>query len=122
MSAPVAYEGIPTIQSEAHDIARRQLQDWFNWMDRILNIHRSNFVFRQATRDEIEDHGIALKAAIRTSHLINVMIADPDFNERDLAARLQVRIRQLQDAYDTFHDATLSDDQACKIIKEVFPE
>jgi hypothetical protein len=39
-----------------------------------------------------------------------------------LAARLQIRLRQLRDAYETFHDTTLSDEQAGKILKEVFPE
>ena len=59
---------------------------------------------------------------IRTCLVFNAVIADPDFNEPGLAARLQIRIRQLRDAYDTFHDAMLSDEQAGKILKEVFPE
>ncbi len=62
------------------------------------------------------------KEAIRMSHFINALIADPDFNEPDLTARLRVRIRQLQDAYDTFHEATLSDAQAGEFLKQVFPE
>jgi hypothetical protein len=39
-----------------------------------------------------------------------------------LAARLQVRIRQLQDAYETFHDPTLSNEQADGVLKKVFAE
>ena len=122
MKARVAHERVLDIQSEGREIARRQLQDWFDWMDRILDIHRSNFVFRQATPKELEEHGLALKAAIRTSHLIHALVADPDFNDSNLTSRLQVRIRQLQDAYDTFHDAAPSDDEGGKILKEVFPE
>jgi hypothetical protein len=39
-----------------------------------------------------------------------------------LVSRLQVRARQLQDDYDTFHDTTLSDTQAEEVLKQVFPE
>ena len=122
MNAAIADEKIPDIQSQAHEITRRQLQEWFNWMDGILDIHRNNFVFRQPASDELAQHRTALKAALRTSHFILALIADPDFNEPELTGRLQVRIRQLQDAFDTFHDTTLSDAQAEKILKQVFPE
>ena len=122
MNAAMVTDRIPDIQTQARDITKRQLQEWFAWMDRVLDIHRSNFVFRQPTPAELVEHATALKHSIRTCHLIYALIADPDFNEPDLTARLQVRIRQLQDAYDTFHDATLSDEDAEKILKQVFPE
>ena len=122
MSTVIASEEIPDIQTQAHDITRRQLQEWLVWMDRILDIHRRNCVFRAPTAADLEEHKTMFKTAIRTSHLIKALIADPDFNEPDLTARLQVRIRQLQDAYDTFHDDTLSDAQAGEFLKQVFPE
>ena len=112
---------IPDIQSQALDMTRRQVEEWFRWIDRILDIHRSNFVFRDATPKDLEEHRQVLKLSIRCSHLINALIADPDFNAPDLVSRLQIRIRQLQDAYDTFHDTTLSNDEAEKILKQVFP-
>lgn len=95
---------------------------WFSWIDGILDIHRSNFVFRQPTAAEIEQHKTALKTAIRYCHFINALIADPDSSDRDLLPRLQIRIQQLQDAYDTFHDETVSDAQAAKLLRQVFPE
>lgn len=113
---------IPEIQTQAHEITRRQMEEWFRWMDGVLDVHRSNFVFRNASPKDLEEHKKALTLSIRFSHFINALIADPEFNEPELAARLQVRIRQLQDAYDTFHDATVSDEQAEKILKQVFPE
>ena len=97
------------------------MEEWFRWMDGVLDVHRSNFVFRSASLKELEEHKKALILSIRFSHFINALIADPEVNEPELAARLQVRIRQLQDAYDTFHDATISDEQAEKILKQVFP-
>jgi hypothetical protein len=53
--------------------------------------------------------------------LINALIADPDFNQSDLVSRLRVRIQQLEDAYNTFHDPELSDEKAERILQQVFP-
>lgn len=122
MRAAVANGGVPGIETEAREITRRQVQVWFEWMDRILDIHRSNFVFRKASPAQLEQHKSGLKLAIRFSHWLHALIADPDFNEPELVSRLKVRARQLQDAYDTFHDPELSDEKADQILREVFPE
>ena len=122
MDTAIAGERITDIQTQPRVMIRRQTQEWFEWMDHILDVHRNNFVFRQPLPQQLEAHKQILKDSIRTCLFFNALIADPDFNEPDLTARLQVRIRQLQDAYDTFHDATLSDEQAVKILKQVFPE
>jgi hypothetical protein len=118
----IADDQVPNMLIQGHEITKRQIQQWFDWMDRILSLHRSQFVFRQATSAQLQDHKIALKEAIRYCLAINTIIADPDFNESDLVTRLQVRIRQLQDAYDTFHDTTLSNEQAEEVLRRVFPE
>lgn len=122
MNAAVANGRIPDVQAEAREIVREQVRVWFNWMDRMLDLHRANFVFREATAAELEQHKTLLKLAIRTSLLINTLIEDPDFNEPELASRLKVRIQQLKDAYDTFHDSELSEERAAEILKKVFPE
>jgi hypothetical protein len=118
----VAEDPLSRIQVQGHDITKRQIQQWFDWADRFLSVHRSQFVFREATAAQLEGHKTALKEAIRYCLALNTLVADPDFNEAELVSRLQVRIRQLQDAYDTFHDATLSNEQAEEVLKRVFPE
>lgn len=122
MNLATASDTIPDIQTEAHEIAKRQMEIWFRWMDRILDIHRANFVFREVTPRELVQHKTALGLAIRTCNAMNAMIADPDFNEPDLVSRLQIRIRQLSDAYNTFHDPVLTDSKAEAILHQVFPE
>ena len=113
---------VPDIQAQARDLTIRQMEQWFDWMDGLLEIHRRSFVYREATAAQLKEHKTALKLAIRHCLFINTLIADPNFNEPDLVSRLQVRARQLQDAYDTFHDPTLSDAQADEVLKQVFPE
>ncbi len=118
----VADDQTPSLQTRVHAITKGHIQQWFDVVDGVLIAHRGQFVFREATPAQLAEHQIALKEAIRYSLWINTLIADPDFNEPDLAARLQVRLRQLQDAYDTFHDPTLSNEQAEKVLQQVFPE
>ena len=121
MSPTAVANLLPDVKTEARAITRRQIEEWFKLCDRILDVHRNNFVFREPTARGLAEHGAAFKFAIRTSLLINALIADPDFNEAELASRLRIRIQQLEDAYNTFHD-TLSEEQAEAFLKETFPE
>jgi protein-tyrosine-phosphatase len=114
--------GLAGVEAKAREATKRQTVQWFDWMDAILSIHRSNYVFREATPAQLAEHKTALSSAIEYRHLVKARIDDPWFNEPDLVSRLQVRIQQLQDAYDTCHDTTLSDAQANEILKQVFPE
>jgi hypothetical protein len=113
---------VPDIQAEVRETTRQQVLQWFEICDRILDVHRSNFVFREATPAELEEHKLAFKLTLRTCRSIHLLIADPDFDEADLVSRLQVRIQQMEDAYNTFHDRTLSDQKADLVLREVFPE
>ena len=47
---------------------------------------------------------------------------DPEYGDPDLSSRLNVRIQQLEDAYNTFHDSELSDEDAERVLRQVFPE
>jgi hypothetical protein len=118
----IAEDPLSRIQARGHEIPKVQMQEWFNWIDQLLDVHRSQFVLREATPAQLEEHKIVFKEAIRYCLAIHTLVADPDFNEPELVARLHVRIRQLQDAYDTFHDATLSTQEADEVLKRVFPE
>ena len=122
VNATAADERMPDIEMQAKELTKLQMQQWFDWMDRILEVHRSNFVLREATPPKIEKHKSVLKLAIRTCHLINALIADPDFNEPDLVSRLQIRIRQLQYAYSLVDDSKLSEEEAEQLLQRLFPE
>jgi len=100
----------------------RQVQEWFDLCDRVLDIHRANFVLREPTPAQREAHKTALRTILRTCLLINARVLDPEFHEPHLASRLQVRIKQLEDAYNTFHDPELSDEKAERVLRQIFPE
>jgi hypothetical protein len=110
------------IQARIHELTVRQVEQWFEWMDGLLEVHRSMYVFREPAPAQLEAHKAGVKLAIEYCLFFKELIADPEFNEPDLISRLQVRIRQLQDAYDTFHDPKFSDAQAEEVLKQVFPD
>ena len=43
---------LPDIRTEAHEITKRQVQEWFGFMDRTLDVHRAKFLFREPTPKE----------------------------------------------------------------------
>jgi hypothetical protein len=112
---------MPDLPAEVRETTREQVLRWFNICDRVLDVHRANFVFREATPSELEEHKLALKLTLRTCRSIHLVIADPDFDEPNLVSRLQARIQQLEDAYSTFHDPTVSDQKAQKVLQDLFP-
>ena len=116
------FEFIPANEAQARDSVKRQTEQWFAWMDGILAVHRSRYVLREPTPAQLAEHKTAVGLAIEYGRFINTLISDPGFNEPDLVSRLQVRLRQLQDAYDTFHNPALSDKEAEELLKQVFPE
>jgi hypothetical protein len=122
MNVAIADDKAPSSQTAEREIIRQQLQQWFDWMDTILDIHRNNYVFREATPLELEKHKILLERAIRYCNWLNLIVAEPGANQPDLTRRLNIRIRQLQDAYDTFHDSELSAEEAERALQQVFPE
>lgn len=91
-------------------------------MDHVLEAHRLLYVYRNAgAYVGLSHHEKGFKMALRYSHFAYAVISDPDFNEPVLLRRLKVRIQKLQDAYDTFHDAEVTDQKADRILAEVFP-
>lgn len=105
---------------------REMMKQWallaMEQADEALDIHRRYHLFRQSSSAKLALHKISLKLVIKECALFHAMFADPDFYDSGLTTRLHVRISQLRDAYDTLYDATLSDDDAQKVLKQVFPE
>jgi hypothetical protein len=121
MNGETSQNGGIKIQDRIRELTKRQMEQWLAWMDGMLEVHRSMFVFRKPSPGQLEEHKAGMELAIDYCTFIKNLIDDPEFNEPDLVARLNVRIRQLQDAYDTFHDDTFSDAQAEELLKQVFP-
>lgn len=122
MNAVIASGRKPDLETPAREMFRRQTEEWFDWMDWILDVHRSNFVFREPSPTELEEHKTGLTLCLQTCRSIAAQLAQPEFGNPDLTAALKVRKRQLEDAFNTFHDSKLSDVEAERIKQQIFPE
>jgi hypothetical protein len=49
MNSAISDSTVPDIQAQTRDLTLRQMKQWFNWMDGMLEVHRSMFVFREPT-------------------------------------------------------------------------
>lgn len=115
---------LATIQRHIEETARvkQQMEEWFNECDRLLDLHRSKFVLGKPSVPELEWHKFAIGACLQCCRTIATKVVAQPFGDSELLARLQIRIRQLEDAYNTFHDPNLSDDEAERILSKAFPE
>ena len=54
--------------------------------------------------------------------MMTAEVSDLDFPSRQLAQRLAVRLHQLEDAWGTFRDHSLSAAEADRILAQAFPD
>lgn len=119
MNSVASQVGAIDIDAQRRETLQRMVRDWFQWVDLVLDDHRSRFLLREASLAELEQHKVVLREAIQTSRLVNAL---PDITERGLYAELRVRTQQLQDAYDVLYDTEISQQLEEQILKQAFPE
>ncbi len=117
------------LRKEVHEGAERvrkriqeTFEEWFSICDHILDVHRTRYLFRVPNAHELEEHKIAVGESIETCSAMAAQLDTRSPVERELLGRLQIRIRQLKDAYETFHDPHFTDEDADRILKRVFHE
>jgi len=75
---------------------------------------------RQPSRSELAENRRRMKLFLRMTRLLHTEVADPDFPDRSLADELAIRLRQMEDLWETIHNP-MPDDEADKILSEAFP-
>ena len=76
---------------------------------------------RQPSDSELDQHRGRMKMFLRMTRLLHAEVADPEFPDRSLAAALAIRLRQMEDLWETIHQP-MPDDEADKLLRAVFPE
>lgn len=115
MNTP-GVEAVLDLRTEVHEGAKRirkkirdSFEEWFRVCDHILDVYRARFLMREPTAGELEEHRVAVGECIATCEGMAAQLDGGSDEERELLSRLEVRIRQLKDAYDTFHDPAFSE-------------
>lgn len=121
MSTAVESGNFADIRAKVHETTRNQVQQWFDLCDWVLDIHRDRFVRREPSAEELEQHRQGVGECINGCHALTAVLEGDSIEDRRLASGLRIRLKQLEDAYNTFHDSDLSDEEANQILERVFP-
>ena len=103
------------------EAARRHIERWLQFCDDVLDWNRDQMLLGNPAPAVVEEHRDTLKWVIRFTRMMHAEASDLDFPPRELAQRLAIRLRQLEDAWGTFHDHSLSPAEADRILADVFP-
>lgn len=101
--------------------ARRHTQEWCEMCDEFKEVTRQTMLARQPSGSELEQHRRGLKMFLRMTRLLHAEVADPDFPDRSLASELAIRLRQMEELWETIHNP-MPDDEADKLLRMAFPE
>lgn len=103
------------------EAAGHQIEHWLDFCDNVLDWNRDQMLCGDPDQAMLEEHRQTLKWIIRFTRMMHAEVSDLDFPSREMARRLAVRLRQLEDAWGTFHDPSVSPAEANSILADVFP-
>jgi hypothetical protein len=101
--------------------ACRSVRQWCEICDEFKETTRKTMLDRQPSASELEQHRAGMKMLLRITRMMHAEVADPDFPDRSLANEVAIRLRQMEDLWEIIH-APMPDQEADKLLREVFPE
>ena len=112
----------PVSPRTIQEAGQQYIERWLSFCDGVLDLNRDQMLHGNPDQAIAEEHRRTLKWIIRFTRLMPAEVSDLDFPSRQLAQRLAVRLHQLEDAWGTFHDHSLSAAEADRILAEAFPD
>ena len=97
------------------DSARRTISE----CDKFLDAQRALFLKKPTTR-EIVEHRLALAIIMRMARAWQNCVFDPDFPDHAIARQLEIRLRQLEESWNLFHNP-MPQAEADAILESAFP-
>ena len=115
---------VPVLSRAAIEFTHVCLSRLFSvsFCDGVLDWNRDQMLHGNPDQAITEEHRRTLKWIIRFTRLMPAEVSDLDFPSRQLAQRLAVRLHQLEAAWGTFHDHSLSAAEADRILAQAFPD
>ena len=104
------------------EAGQQHIERWLSFCDDVLDWNREQMLLGNPAPAILEEHRRTLKWIIRFTRMMHAEVSDLDFPSRQFAQRLAVRLQQLEDAWATFHDHSLSAMEADRILAEAFPD
>ena len=114
---------IPTAETDnfAADLLSGWLKIWVNACDTFRQWEREELIRKEPSPETLAKHKKLGSALIRTAHILQAVMEEPDYPAREFLSEVRGKLMQLEDARDMIHDP-MSDKEADAILAEVFPD
>ena len=115
---------------KASSVATAELPQWLaNYLNEMLVICdglvgaiRQEMVLGQVSELKATEYRTRLKMMIGMVRMLHTQTLDPKFPDREFSAMIGGRLAQLDEYWQMFYEPGLSDDEADKVLRGVFPE
>ena len=93
---------------------------WVKACDTFKEREREELIQNEPSPETLTKHKKLGSALIRTAHMLQAVMEDPDYPARESLPEIRGKLMQLEDARDMIHDS-ISDQEADSILAKVFP-
>ena len=107
--------------SFAANFLRGSVQIWVNACDTFRQWERQELIRKEPSPETLAKHKKLGSALIRTAHMLQAVMEEPDYPAREFLSEVRGKLMQLEDARDMIHDP-MSDKEADAILAKVFPD
>ena len=114
---------IPSAETDnfAADLLSGWLKIWVKACDTFREWEREELIRKEPSPETLAKHKKLGSALIRTAHMLQAVMEDPDYPTSEFLPEVRGKLMQLEDARDMIHDP-MSDPEADAILAKVFPD
>jgi hypothetical protein len=113
---------IPTAVNEFETgLLRAWFEVWIKLASDFRQWERKELIEKTPSSETLARHKKTAATLIRSAHLMQSLMEDPERAIRDFLPQVQGKLLQLQDSWDMIHNP-LPDEEADRLLAEIFPD
>jgi hypothetical protein len=113
---------IPTAVSEFEtSLLRAWFEVWIKLANDFRLWEREELIEKTPSAETLATHKKTAATLIRSAHLMQSLMEDPEYPIREFLAAVQGKLLQLQDSWDMIHNP-MPDQEADRLLTEIFPD
>ena len=107
--------------TEASHATEAYLRLWMQASDSFRAWERREIFLAEPTKATLAEYRDSLKWMLRLARLLDGLVNDPDFPDRQFAVEIDGRLRQLQDSWDALNNP-MTEAEADALTAQYFPD
>jgi hypothetical protein len=113
---------IPTAVSEFDtSLLRAWFEIWIKLANDFRQWEREELIEKTPSVGTLATHKKTAATLIRSAHLMQSLMEDPEYPIREFLPAVQGKLMQLQDSWDMIHNP-MPDEEADRLLAEIFPD